>query len=537
MGRLIVYCDVCGERIVEEDITRGRATQDGGRYLCVKCKPVSPVGTPAVASPAARHSQTVTKAATGRFSTVRNAAPSKTPMIVAGIIGGLCVIALLAFVVGGSRGQEPAGPSQPSPAASTGPTPPKTDGTQVKGDEHAGQRKTVEDIERAFAGRPGDYKGILDLCAKADAGVTAGPLRQRLMEVKLKAEEAQKLAEAEKRVAALLEEIRTISERDDDFLSLDSVKKRFQDAREACAGMPTLNDRITRQEDEYKASYDKRAQQVWEKTREASERLSFEKDDHKGAIRALENFPLQFRQGKWSRLYEEHLKKYEEKLADARNNKAAEPTIWEDYQRGSRLLIQENNYPEGAKVLMDVIRRCNDAELLRKEGVTDEQLAQIAVTGQYNVACAFSLEKDVAKALDFLEASLKAGYCDWEHIDKDKDFDPIRGDERFKTLIKKYRKMFGVKSQPISDEESRDLSLPPGQGGMKVVEVIAGSIAEKAGIKVEDIILEFDKKKLPVEGTYEKFVDAIKSVKDGTEVAILVLREKKKVPLKAKFPK
>ena len=44
---LIQYCDQCGVRIPEKDLTEGRASHSGERLLCAKCLAVSPAPPPA----------------------------------------------------------------------------------------------------------------------------------------------------------------------------------------------------------------------------------------------------------------------------------------------------------------------------------------------------------------------------------------------------------------------------------------------------------------------------------------------------------
>ena len=58
----------------------------------------------------------------------------------------------------------------------------------------------------------------------------------------------------------------------------------------------------------------------------------------------------------------------------------------------------------------------------------------------YNLACLYSLHHNEAKALQFLEMSIKRGYDDFEHMDVDTDLDNIRSLSAFASIMKKYRK-------------------------------------------------------------------------------------------------
>ncbi len=55
----------------------------------------------------------------------------------------------------------------------------------------------------------------------------------------------------------------------------------------------------------------------------------------------------------------------------------------------------------------------------------------------YNLACAYSLHDKVDQAIEALEASVKAGFTDYDHIEKDSDLDALRNDRRYRNLVKR----------------------------------------------------------------------------------------------------
>ena len=55
----------------------------------------------------------------------------------------------------------------------------------------------------------------------------------------------------------------------------------------------------------------------------------------------------------------------------------------------------------------------------------------------YNLACSYSLLKHTPEALEELERAMELGYDDYVHLRSDKDLDNIRGEPRFKTLVKR----------------------------------------------------------------------------------------------------
>ncbi len=57
----------------------------------------------------------------------------------------------------------------------------------------------------------------------------------------------------------------------------------------------------------------------------------------------------------------------------------------------------------------------------------------------YNLACGYSLIKDRARAVSFLEQSMSAGYRDYYHVLADTDLDNIRGDDQYRRLEAKLK--------------------------------------------------------------------------------------------------
>lgn len=58
----------------------------------------------------------------------------------------------------------------------------------------------------------------------------------------------------------------------------------------------------------------------------------------------------------------------------------------------------------------------------------------------YNLACAYALHGGKSQeAIDALEASVKAGFSDPEHMEKDPDLDSLRGEERYQQLVERMK--------------------------------------------------------------------------------------------------
>lgn len=87
----------------------------------------------------------------------------------------------------------------------------------------------------------------------------------------------------------------------------------------------------------------------------------------------------------------------------------------------------------------------------------------------------------------------------------------------------------GVRMEKLSPIVVEQLGIEPGRG-ITITEVIAGSAAEKAGFKANDIVLEFAGK--PVSDLPEDFSRQVTAVKAGEKVDAVVMRKGKKVDLK-----
>jgi Flp pilus assembly protein TadD len=56
----------------------------------------------------------------------------------------------------------------------------------------------------------------------------------------------------------------------------------------------------------------------------------------------------------------------------------------------------------------------------------------------YDMACARSLEADLAGAAEFLRQAIEAGFRHWDHIETDPDLRNLRADARFADVLREY---------------------------------------------------------------------------------------------------
>ena len=74
----------------------------------------------------------------------------------------------------------------------------------------------------------------------------------------------------------------------------------------------------------------------------------------------------------------------------------------------------------------------------KKGLLIDTRLAKLRphdATVRYNLACSYSLLGEIEKALQQLRLSIRLGYADFEHMDKDPDLENLRQDPRYKQFV------------------------------------------------------------------------------------------------------
>lgn len=91
------------------------------------------------------------------------------------------------------------------------------------------------------------------------------------------------------------------------------------------------------------------------------------------------------------------------------------------------------------------------------------------------------------------------------------------------------RVRFGIRMERVPVVAAEQLGLEPNTG-IVVSSVIPNTVAEKAGLKANDIILEFAGK--PVSNDPDEFARRINEVKAGEKLTVVVLRKGKKVEIK-----
>ncbi|MCK5180603.1 MAG: hypothetical protein KAR32_13820 [Candidatus Omnitrophica bacterium] len=99
-------------------------------------------------------------------------------------------------------------------------------------------------------------------------------------------------------------------------------------------------------------------------------------------------------------------------------------------------LIEKNpDFVEALVALGDLYTKAG----MYKEGLAiDEKLVQLRPDDPlvlYNLACSYSLLKDIDKAFRAFKKAINCGYCDFEHLQRDEDLTNLRKDRRFQQYL------------------------------------------------------------------------------------------------------
>ena len=225
MGREIVYCESCGDRLTEDDFTRGKAQDHGGRPFCSGCRPVveeTPAPPPEKNATDRRLAGTAStsrrRKVTERvpFAQPPPAAPAPRPDgssnvgLFVGIGLAVTVILIVAAATTGRRSDPP--PEEPvtvRPPVEI--RPPAVDPAEERRREQEAlrEKERLAALDRALASirkimqddpacaRRAEVEALIDAALK-DAGTRSGEVRRLQSEYLARCEEAAKRKAAEK---------------------------------------------------------------------------------------------------------------------------------------------------------------------------------------------------------------------------------------------------------------------------------------------------------------------------------------------------
>ncbi|MBI2932185.1 MAG: hypothetical protein HYY16_11085 [Planctomycetes bacterium] len=298
MGREIVYCEICGDRILEQEFEKGRAITLLNKKYCAKCKEqairnvgIEDAGAEPLSPSLPLPDATTVKASTPRSahkpapvasslrSTTGRRSRSNTPLLVGVLVGVAALAALFLLVVGGRDTDEP-----PSPSQSATETPKKQDKAQLA----IGK---LREMVRTGA----DPQKILEQC-NAAIGVIAGTAYQsELAAIEKEAQRKLNATKASRELDRILDEIQGVITRDRDFLKHEEVVALFDRAMTVVRDQPQREPEVADVNKKYLTRYNEAAERHFETVSREAEELATD-NRYADAVRVIEEkFPAQFK--------------------------------------------------------------------------------------------------------------------------------------------------------------------------------------------------------------------------------------------------
>jgi len=447
LGRQIVYCQVCGERVVEADLVAGRAFAGAGQTYCHKCLPAGLIRHEALQEVRRSPSSTKIDRAHER---PRN--PSPTPAtksnagIIAGVVVGLAIAAVLVFMMMPSGRKEP----ESTPAARGGaatPTPSTSPAPEIVAGDPQKAAREVYDKMREFAAANSSNHDAVIARVKQDLPKLTGTLFETDARSLLR-ERERSVGEAalSKSVDELSRKIVEAEKTDPLYTARPRVQGWLRDSRTACGDFTVLARRIDdlggAYELRYQAAAVEHARVIVEKAQQLHRDGRFDE-----ALAALDA---------WSHTFDDapsvqEIRRVREEVnatKTAQERERLTGSILRDFEKATTMMNNADGssdpgkvYKESAELYIKTLDDLNKPDMVKQQNISAGQKKVVLETSHYNIACYYArFTKDVDKAVAHLEESFKAGYKNWKHIEADTDLDLIRKMEKFKTLVGKYRK-------------------------------------------------------------------------------------------------
>ena len=111
-------------------------------------------------------------------------------------------------------------------------------------------------------------------------------------------------------------------------------------------------------------------------------------------------------------------------------------------------LIEKN--PDFAEAFIALGELYTTAGMYSQGLAVDEKLVQLRPDDPivlYNLACSYSLLKEIDKAYRSFKKAINCGYCDFEHLEKDNDLINLREDRRFQKFLAKAKNNLNTEYQ------------------------------------------------------------------------------------------
>jgi hypothetical protein len=473
MGHEIVYCSLCGARILEKDLASGRAFTLLDKVFCAGCRdqafseagaeeapepakvsaparPVSGTRQPVVAR---RPSAPAAGAATSRTPTGHHPVLRRrnyTPLYIGSGVGLIGLIAFIAILM--SSGTKP-GPNPDGTPEGNGGGPKTPVGPKTPKPADLAAKKLAE--LHKFAAGTNDAAAIVAEALKAGALFKGTPSEELYRAFVQKWERAKADQAGDKEIDDLLAKAKAIIAADPDFKRYGEVIEYFQRAKELALASGSVKmadvENLRRSVEE---PYEARAAEWLVEPMKYARQL-VDEGDFKSAIKVLKKFPDHFRYSKAWKEAARVIEDCEKKIAAVASGGDAKQD-WKFHLRLGNEELGRKNYARAKEHLLK-----SEAAMPAPDKWQINEKRSVAWNLYYNLGCLFAIEskklegeaktKAVDEAFRYLGKAAEAEVFSFpcgerdhpaarDHWDKDEDLDSIRSDPRYSELIKKYVK-------------------------------------------------------------------------------------------------
>lgn len=306
MGKEIVYCEICGDRILEQEFEKGRAITVLNKNYCFNCKEEAvknitmedvedeepepqqaPPRRPAPSRSLPRKGTGVTRKRPpqGAPAHLPPAKNSNAPLLIGGGVGLIATIALIVIIATGGNDPAPVQPDNPATSNNT------TNGNTGTSPKTPNAEKSWNELQEVIAAaeKSRDYDKVLNKIRALEPALRGS--RWQVDAAKLKTEYRRKKREktegraAEEAFASVKNSIAS----DSSFTQYNENLKKLGDALRKAPVGSMISAEISKAREEYKAKYEGVSTQ---KYNEIIQRVNIhiDSEEYKPAIKVIDHF-------------------------------------------------------------------------------------------------------------------------------------------------------------------------------------------------------------------------------------------------------
>lgn len=286
MGKEIVYCEICGDRILEQEFEKGRAITLLNKNYCAKCKDEAVKSISAEDIPEEELNQARKERSSALMKAVRAELPTKTPprgtpaklntpprapamhrntprpgpaasgskmpIIVGAAIGGVALLVLILMIASGGGGKENEDKGK--------------SGSGTKGDPKAAEaEKAWNELQTIvqIAEKNGDWDAVITKIDAFSSQFAGSKYESLVGEIKGDATRKKKDQAAERAIQDLLNQAEQYAQGDDSFKNYSNVIKKYDEANDQAKLVPKLTAKVKEKRDGYLGLYNRKADDVW----------------------------------------------------------------------------------------------------------------------------------------------------------------------------------------------------------------------------------------------------------------------------------